>query len=144
MTVSPYPHPAFPDVLLPKPVRSELQKDNKTHYPQRYLDQIQPLDSPPNNVRPLGLRMYVVIYGGVFGSAAHMSVYNSRILRMKCETGSDSHTQNQMLLLISYVWQHAIAVCQACLEAYLAFPVSYVKHVTLCRQQNDLLRAWCL
>ncbi len=49
--VDPYPHPAFPEALLPDAVKAQLQKNSKPHYPQRFLEKIKPLDSPANDVR---------------------------------------------------------------------------------------------
>ena len=48
--VSPYPHPAFPDVLLPDSVKTKLKRNNKPHYPQEYLDSLEPYDSVPEQV----------------------------------------------------------------------------------------------
>ena len=50
-TIDPYPHPAFPEALLPGKIRAELQRDPKRHYPQRYLDQLKAMDSEPSKVR---------------------------------------------------------------------------------------------
>lgn len=50
MSLSPYPHPAFPQALLPDTVKAKLQNDSKPHYPQTVLDRQKPLDSQPNNV----------------------------------------------------------------------------------------------
>lgn len=44
--VYPYPHPAFPEALLPDSIKSKLQKDSRPHYPQSVLDKQKPLDSP--------------------------------------------------------------------------------------------------
>lgn len=48
--ISPYPHPTFPEGLLPEHIRGVLPRDKGRHYPQQYLDQIKALDSPANNV----------------------------------------------------------------------------------------------
>ncbi|DBA78769.1 TPA: inducible alternative oxidase 2, variant 2 [Trebouxia sp. C0004] len=44
--VYPYPHPSFPEALLPDSIKSKLQKDSKPYYPQSVLDKQKPLDSP--------------------------------------------------------------------------------------------------
>lgn len=48
--VRPYPHPAFPESLLPHTVQKKLQQGNKPHYPQEYLNSLKPYDSPPEQV----------------------------------------------------------------------------------------------
>lgn len=69
--VYPYPHPAFPEALLPDSVKSKLQKDSKPHYPQSVLDKQKPLDSPAYDVRCQACRSFVKVSTSPFSVCGH-------------------------------------------------------------------------
>ena len=58
--VSPYPHPAFPEALLPHSVQQKLKRGSKPHYPQEYLDGLKPYDSVAEEVQPPVLVNFVL------------------------------------------------------------------------------------
>ena len=64
--VYPYPHPAFPEALLPDSIKSKLQKDSRPHYPQSVLDKQKPLDSPAYDVRCQACRSLVKVFSSAF------------------------------------------------------------------------------
>ncbi len=64
--VYPYPHPAFPEALLPDGIKSKLQKGSKPHYPQSVLDKQKPLDSPAHDVSCQACCSFVKVFSSAF------------------------------------------------------------------------------
>ena len=106
--VYPYPHPAFPEALLPDSIKSKLQKDSKSHYPQSVLDKQKPLDSPAYDVRCQACRRACRSFVKVFSSAfvatkswpeafAQISAFALRRLPRTCTYICTSSAQSTLL-----------------------------------------------
>jgi len=75
--VYPYPHPAFPEALLPDGIKSKLQKGSKPHYPQSVLDKQKPLDSPAHDVSCQACCSFVKVFSSAFSICGHRDVASS-------------------------------------------------------------------